>query len=213
MKLKINKIVKYLIISDVAFWTGWGLINPVFAIFIVQKIQGGSPLVAGIAAGIYWILQSLLRVPIGIFLDNLSGEQDDYFFLVGGLFIAALVPFGYILSYLPWHIYLLQVTYAIGMAMTLSGWQAIFTRHIDKGREATEWGLDATFLGFGVGVAGALGGWMVTNFGFEAVFILVGILGLIGASFLLGLRNEIKGVFDRGFSIPLKTIFKKEKQK
>ena len=210
MKLKINRVVKYLILSDVLFWTGWGLMNPVFAIFVVQRIEGGSPFVVGVAAAIYWILKSLLRVPIGAFLDSQPTEKDDYFFLVGGLFVASLVPFGYILAYLPWHIYFLQIIYAIGMAMTLSGWQAIFTRHIDKGKEATEWGLDATFLGFGVGISGAVGGWAVTEFGFEPVFISVGILGLIGVFVLLGLRGDL----GRGFiSRKHLNIFKKSAEK
>ena len=213
MKLKINKIVKYLILSDFAFWTGWGLMNPIFAIFVVQRIEGGSAFVAGVAAAIYWVLKSLLRVPIGAFLDSIPAERDDYFFLVGGLFISSLVPFGYILAGFPWHIYLLQIIYAFGMAIMLSGWQAIFTRHIDKGKEATEWGLDATFLGIGVGIAGAVGGWAVTKFGFEPVFFSVGALGLISVIILLGLRNEIKGVFDHGVHIDLKNIFRKDTEK
>jgi hypothetical protein len=60
---KVNKIVKYLILADIAFWTGWGLVSPVFAIFIVEKIQGGTALVVGIATAIYWLFRSLLVLP------------------------------------------------------------------------------------------------------------------------------------------------------
>lgn len=210
MAFKINRIVKYLVLSDLFFWTGWGLINPIFALFIVQKIEGGSAFVVGLAAAIYWILKSALRVPVGMFLDKCSGEKDDYFFLVLGLFIASIVSFGFIFAQKTWHIYFLQSVYAVGMALTLSGWQAIFTRHIDKGKEATEWGLDATGLGFGVGIAGAIGGWLVTSFGFEVLFLLVGIFGIISIVFLLGLKNEIKGVFDRGLRFSFKEIFHRE---
>jgi len=73
------------------------------------------------------------------------GENDDYWFLVSGLVLAALVPFGYIFAYLPLHIYLLQAVYGVAMAMALSGWSAIFTRHIDKVLEATEWGINASW--------------------------------------------------------------------
>ena len=207
---KINKIVRYLILSDVAFWTGWGLITPVFAIFIVDEIQGATALTVGIASAIYLISSSLLRVPIGMFLDNRKGEQDDYLFLITGLFIAALVPFGFIFSELPWHVYSLQAVCAIGMAMSLSGWTAIFTRHIDKGKEATEWGLDATFLGFGAGISGIVGGYTVTNFGFTTAFIAVGIFGIVGVILLLFLRNDIKGVSNHGMHFSLKEISRKE---
>jgi hypothetical protein len=210
MKLKINRIVKYLILSDLFFWTGWGLINPIFAIFIVQKVEGGSAFVAGMAAAVYWILKSALRVPVGIFLDSCPGEKDDYFFLVIGLFISAMVSFGFIFATQPWHIYLLQSVYAVGMALTLSGWQAIFTRHIDKGKEATEWALDAMGLGFGTGIAGAVGGLVVTSFGFEILFAGVGVLGVISVIFLFGFKDDIKGVFDHGLHFSFKEIFHRE---
>jgi MFS family permease len=207
MKFKFNKIVKYLVLSDLVFYAGWGLITPIFAIFIVNNIQGGTILIAGIASSIYWVLKSVLRVPIGVFLDSHKGEKDDYFFLVFGLLIAALVPFGYIFSKLPWHIYALQAIYAIGMAMSVSGWAAIFTRHIDKGKESTEWGLDSASYGIGMGVAALAGGLAVTKFGFNPVFIAVGIMGLIGVVLLLSIRNNIKGVFDGAHPFSLKRIF------
>ncbi len=208
MKFKFNKFVKYLILSDLIFYTGWGLVTPIFAIFIINNIQGGTILIAGIASSIYLVLKSILRVPFGVFLDKHKGEKDDYFFLVIGLLVAALIPFGYIFSRLPWHLYALQAIYAIGMAMSLSGWSAIFTRHIDKGKEATEWGVESAGYGIGMGIAAAVGGLAVTKFGFNPVFIVVGILGLIGVAFLLGIRKNIKGVFDGGHPFSLKRIFK-----
>ncbi len=210
MKLKINNVVKYLVLSDLIFFSGWGLITPIFAIFIVNNIQGGSVFVVGIASAIYWIIKSLLRVPFGMILDGHKGEKDDYFFLVVGLFIASLIPFGYIFCKFPWHVYILQAIYGVGLAMSLSGWCAIFTRHIDKGKEATEWGLDATSIGLGTGISAAIGGWAVTKFGFNPVFIVVGILGLLGVILLLGIRNNIKGVFNNGHVLNLKEIFHKK---
>ena len=209
MNLKINRIIKYLVLSDLVFYAGWGLITPIFAIFIVEKIQGGNAFVAGLSSAVYLILMSLLRVPFGIFLDSRPTERDDYWFLTVGLFVAALIPFGFIFAKFPWHVYLLQVVHAIAMAISLSAWPAIFTRHIDKGKESTEWGLDATSVGLGAGISGAIGGWAVTQFGFNPVFIAVGIFGIVGVVLLLGLKNEIKGVFDHGLRFSLKEIFQK----
>lgn len=48
-----NITLKYLILADLAFWSGWGLVSPVFAIFIASNIIDGSAVVAGIAYGIY----------------------------------------------------------------------------------------------------------------------------------------------------------------
>lgn len=191
MKLTVNRVIKYLILSDLIFYAGWGLINPVFAIFIVERIQGGNPVVVGIAAAVYWILISVFRIPCGLILDKRRGEKDDYFFMVVGLLIAAVVPFGYLYITMPWQLYALQAVYALGMTMSLTGWSAIFTRKIDKGREATAWSLSATGYSLGTGVAGIVGGYAIERFGFDPVFIAVGILGLVGVILLLFVRKAV----------------------
>lgn len=205
--LRVNKVVKFLILSDIAFWTGWGLLTPVFAIFIVEKIQGGSALVVGIASAVVLIVKSILRIPIGRLLDKKASDKDDYFVMVLGTLVVSLTAFGFIWAVFPWHIYFLEAIHGIGLALIFAGWMAIFSRHIDKGSESTEWGLNETAIGLGMGVAGALGGWFVTKLGFDIMFLIVGTLGLIGVLVLFGLKNEIKGVFDQGLKVPFKEIF------
>lgn len=210
---KINSVIKYLILSDLIFWSGWGLISPIFAVFIVEKIKGGNLAIIGMATAIYWILKSLLRIPIGVFLDNRKGEEDDFWFLFFGLVLTSLVPFGYLMASLSVHLYLLQTIYAIGMAMALSGWTAIFTRHIDEGKEATEWALDATSVGLGIGIAGAIGGLMANVFGFNFVFILVGIFGICSAILLLSILKVISPrSLKKGMIFSLKELFQKEQK-
>jgi predicted MFS family arabinose efflux permease len=208
--LKVNQVIKYLILADLIFWSGWGLLSPIFAVFVIKNIEGGSLSVIGLASGIYWILKSLLRIPIGIFLDSRRGEEDDFWFLFFGLVLSSLVPFGYLMAKCPWHIYLLQSLQAFGMAMALSGWTAIFTRHIDQGKEATEWGLDATFVGLGIGISGILGGMIAQIFGFKTVFVLVGISGLLAASLLFGILKKISpSSLKKGLVFSFKEIFEK----
>jgi len=108
MHLKeINKIIKYLILSDLTFWTGWGLVTPIFAIFITEQLSG-TALTVGIAVAVYWITKAILQYPFGLFLDHCKGDNDDYFFLVWGTSIASLVPLGYLFATTEWYIYILQ---------------------------------------------------------------------------------------------------------
>lgn len=191
VKVKINKVVRILIQTDLIFFSAFGLIIPIFAIFITQQIKGGDVKVVGFAAATYWILKSILQIPIGRFLDKLKGERDDLYFLITGYLLTAIVPFGYIFSFLPWHIYALQAIYAIGMAMAVPAWAAIFTRHIDKGKEAFEWSLENSALSFGIGITGAIGGILVSKFGFDLVFAMVGILAILGGLFPLLIYKNI----------------------
>jgi len=202
-----NKIIKYLILTDIAFWTGWGMITPVFAIFIVDRIIGGTALTVGIAIAIYYFLRASLVFPFASILDKYSGDKDDYLFLVAGNFISALVPFGYVFAVFPWHIYLLQVFYGIGIAMSLVGWRAIFTRNITKGKEASQWAVDDAALCFGTAVAGVVTGLIITQWGYVVAFSVAGSFAMISVVILLRLRKEIEGVFNRKFPFNIRDIF------
>ena len=187
----INKVIKVMIASDVALLTGFGFISPIFAIFIKENIQGGGVEVAGFAMAIYWGVKSILQIPFGKYLDKVKGERDDLWFVVIGNVLAALAVFGYIFSFLPWHVYLCQGIYSLGMAMNIPGWCAIFTRHIDKGKEAFEWSTRSTFIGIGAGIAGALGGVIAAKLGFNILFTGVGIFALASAFFPFLIYKDI----------------------
>lgn len=181
IKVGINKVIRVLSFSDVLLLTGFGFISPIFAIFITDRIQGGNIQVVGFAAAIYWIVKSILQIPLGKYLDKVKGERDDLWFVVIGNILAAVAVFGYIFSSLPLHIYLCQGIYSLGMAMNIPGWSAIFTRHIDKGKEAFEWSARSTFIGIGAGISGALSGILAAKFGFNVLFTVVGIFALASA--------------------------------
>ncbi|OGZ19335.1 MAG: hypothetical protein A3F95_01140 [Candidatus Nealsonbacteria bacterium RIFCSPLOWO2_12_FULL_39_31] len=191
----INKVIRILMVSDFFLNAGWGFLSPIFAIFIVQRITAGDTIqaakVAGFAALFYWITKSSLQIPIGRYLDKNRGEKDDFIFMFLGTLIVSLAPLGFMISSSPWHIYLFNTIHALGMAMMIPSWYAIFGRHIDKGREAFEWGLDSTSLGIGVGITGACGGIISALFGFNAIFIAAWLLNLISAFVILSIRKEI----------------------
>ncbi|MCX6723883.1 MAG: MFS transporter [Candidatus Staskawiczbacteria bacterium] len=191
----INKVIKTLIISDLFINLGWGLLSPVFAIFILENITRGNPLqaaeIAGLAALFYWIPKSFFEIPIAIYLDKHHGEKDDFWSMIIGMFIISLIPIGYTFATVPWHIYLLQVIYAAGMAMTLPSWLAIFTRHIDKGKEAFEWGMETSSIGTGAGIAGGLSGLLVSIAGFHTLFICVSALTIVSAILLFSIRKHV----------------------
>jgi len=195
MKIPINKIVRVLISSDFFLNLGWGLLSPILALFILQKITLDDPAkaaeVAGFAALAYWITKSFIEIPIGRFLDKKVGEKDDFWFMTIGLLVVAIVPLGYMLSFKPWHIYAFQVVHAVGMAMALPSWLAIFTRHIDKGKEAFEWSMETTSISMGAGIAGGLGGIVASIFGFNILFIFVSGFTLFAAILLLLVRNNV----------------------
>lgn len=187
----LNRVIKVLIFSDLILNSAFGLLAPVFAIFIINNIQGGDAKVAGIAVGTYWILKSILQIPIGNYLDRNHGEKDDFYFMIGGTFIGSLTFLGFIFASQPWHVYALQALLAGGMAMAIPSWGGIFTRHIDKGHEGITWSLESSSIGIGAGIAGIVGGVVVKYVGFSPLFIAVSVIGVVASLFLFLIKNQI----------------------
>lgn len=187
----INKVIKILISSDFLLQSGWGLIGPIFAIFLTKQIQGGDLRMVGFVAATYWVVKSIVQPFIAKHMDKNHGEKDDFWLLITGMYIANLIPLGYIFSTQPWHIFTLESIRGLAMACVVPSWSAIFTRHINKGREAFSWSLESTGIGFAAGLAGAFGGFLASILGFKVVFILVSLFGIISSSVLLLIRNQI----------------------
>lgn len=187
----INKVIRILIASDFFLQSGWGLIGPIFAIFLTSQIAGGDLKTVGFVAATYWIVKSIIQPFIAKYLDKNHGEKDDFRFLVVGMYAANLVPLGYIFSTEVWHIFSLEVVRALAMACVVPTWAAIFTRHIDKNKEAFSWSLESTGIGFAAGLAGALGGLIASVLGFKTVFVLVSLFGLLSSSTLLLIKKNI----------------------
>ena len=191
MKIGVNKVVKTLILADFFLQAGWGLIGPIFAVFIIKNIRGGSLAMIGFVAATYWIAKSISQPFIAYFFDLKKGEKDDFKFLIVGMYVANLIPLGYLFSSQIWQIFLLEFIRGLAMACVIPTWSGIFTRHIDKGWEAFSWSIESTAIGFAFGFAAAFGGVMATILGFKIVFVLVSTFGLTASSVLLLIRNQI----------------------
>jgi len=189
INIKLNNIIKYLIYSDLVFYTGWGLISPIFSVFILQNIAGAGVLVIGLAASINLIVRSIVRIPFGMYADK--SQKIAYNLMFVGLLITSLIPIGYLYSTRAWHIYVLQAVYGIFIAMSTSGWTSIFSKHMDHGKESTEWGIDSVAVGLGPGLAAAAGGAAAEFFGYPILFVIVTGVGLIGSLLLLPIRKKI----------------------
>lgn len=190
---KINKIILVIIISQFALTTAFGLLAPIFAVFVTQKIVGGTVAAVGFVISMYWIIKSVLQLFVARFIDRNHGEIDDfYFFVAGGMLNAVVVSLYYFATEM-WQIYALHALIAVADAMLVPPFYAIFTRHIDSGQEGFEWSLYSSFsLGAGMAIGGALGGVLATVVGFRAVFPLVGFLTLLSSSMLLLLKPYIR---------------------
>jgi MFS transporter, DHA1 family, multidrug resistance protein len=177
--IKPNRLIVKIIATDFFIHAGWGLIAPIFAIFVTGQINGGSLELVGIAVGIHWIVKSVIQPFLAYHMDVVKGEHDDMKFLLGGTIIATLVSLLYIFVSEIWHVILLEAIRGAGLAMVIPTLSGILTRHVDKDWETYTWSLQSTGMGLAAGFSAIFGGVIAGLLGFKAVFLLVAVINSV----------------------------------
>lgn len=196
--MKVNNLIKIMTFSDFLVVSGWGLVSPLFAVFVTKQIVGGNIELVGLSVAVYWVLRSSLQLPFARLIDAKKGEIDDFAVMAIGSFLTSLSPFLFIFARTNLHILFLQGLTGFAAAMVAPAWLAIFTRHIDKHVEAEEWGLYNAMVGLGIGLTGALSGFLAEKLGFQYLYFIVGVICTFGSLFLFfvyqDLRRAEKGI-------------------
>ncbi|MFH1193327.1 MAG: MFS transporter [Candidatus Jorgensenbacteria bacterium] len=184
-EIHVNRVIRSFIAADLLLWGGWGLVNPVFALFVIDRIAGATPMTVGIAVGIYWLVRSVIQVPAAMFLDRHKGEKDDFFTLVTGLVLAGFAAMAFPIVANVSGLIVVAFLQGVAFGLYIPAWSAMFSRHLDKEHYAFDWSLDNTTLGIASGIAAVVGGTAVSFFGFNAIFIFAGALSFASALLLV----------------------------
>ena len=191
INLQIGRVVKYFILVDLFLLAGWGLIDPIFSIFIVENIPGATVVTVGAVAGMYWILKSAIQLPIAKYLDRTPGEKDDFYCIILGLLVVSASAFGFVLVREIWQLYLVQAIKSLGFALYAASWPTIFSRHLDKEKVSFDWALDSTAVSLSAGASGFLGGVIANSFGFPTVFLAGAFFSFVSALVLLAVPDLV----------------------
>lgn len=196
--MKINHVIKTLVVSDFFINAGFSVFAPIFAVFVTKQIPNGSLQVIGFAAALTQIFKVTLQIPIARYLDKNHGEYDDFYSMIFGSFLISIVPFLYLFATMPVHVYVFSAIYGVGLAFLVPPWYAIFSRHLDKMKENVEWSMDSVAIGIASAGTAALGGVLATRLGFEAVFILGGSLAILGSIQQIKIYKDLKAKVGHG---------------
>jgi len=186
--MKINKTIQTLILSDVFLLTGFGLTEPIMAVYINDSIVGGSILTAGVASTIFMVTKAFVQLPFSRYVDS-HDDKEDLKWLTIGTFLILIIPFIYIFAESIYHVYLAQILYGVGAGLAYPTWLGLFSTHLDKNNESFEWSFYSTLVALGTSVSATLGAFLAELYGFETTFVLVGLLSLIGFFMLFRFRS------------------------
>jgi len=182
-----HKTLKLLTISDIFIGTGFGLVVPILAIFIKDNLIGGTLFAAGVASAIFLITHAILQI---IFADVFNPKDRRWMLIVGTILIA-FVPFGYIFSTTIWHIFIIQFIYGVGAGFAYPSWLSLFTSYIDRKQGGYQWSVYNSSVSIGTAITAALGAWLAGIIGFKWVFLITGLIAMIGLLILFKLDKNI----------------------
>jgi len=187
----ISRVIKILTLSDILMMGGFGLVSPIFAVFITDTISGGTLGVAGIAITIYLLTKSIGQIFAAEIIDKIKGEMDDFWSVFIGSILMSLVYLLYLFIHTPTQLYLIQFLLGLTTAFTFPSWMAIYTRHIDHNLEGREWGAYFTLVDLVTAGTAAIGGAIAYSLGFAPLFIIVAVTGLLGSLVLWFIRGAM----------------------
>jgi len=193
-----NRVLKYLIASDLLVLSGLNLAAPIMAIFITGHLIGGTIFAAGLATALVFLMRAVFLVPLGIYNDRDAGNRREFVTLVLGILIMAAVPISYIFITRVEHLYLMAIINGIGFTLYYPGWFTIWTRFIDGMHEGQNWSIYGSLASFSIAVSAFAGGYVAQFFSFNAVFVMISIFTFISAFILFFVKKEIYGWQPKG---------------
>lgn len=162
-----------------------GMFGPLLAIF-TERI-GGSILDVSWAWAIYLIVTGVCVILIGRYSDYHNKEK----IMLLGYLLTALFTFGYLLVETPLHLFLIQAGLGFALALTNPTWYALYDKYSNKKSDGLIWGLADGEQKIATGAAILVGGFIVTTFSFEALFIIMGTIQILATLYQAKIFKQV----------------------
>jgi MFS family permease len=164
-----------------------GMIGPIYAIF-VERI-GGDILDASWAYFAFMITTGAIIYLIGHWEDRIKHKQK---FVVLGYGLKALGCLSYLFVYNQITLIITQIILGLSEAIYLPAYDALYSKYLDKYKEASEWGDWEAMRYVVAAIAALLGGYVAYELGFKSLFVFMFVFSLIGLFVSLDLFKKKK---------------------
>jgi MFS family permease len=168
--------IRNLLLKSALIWYfGEGLLGPLLVIFS-QKV-GGDILNISWAFAVFLLVSGICTIVVGYLSDIFSKEK----ICVLGFYLNAMFTFSYL--YVDSIYSLLLVQAGIGLATALANptWDALYSEYQDHSKEGWGWGIEEGLKNVVLSIALLIGGFAITTFSFNTVFIIMGCIQVIAA--------------------------------
>jgi len=181
-----NRALRILLITDSLVLIAGAMLGPIYALFV--ESVGGSLLDASLAGGLFALAAGITTLIAGKYADSI--KRDELIVACG----YAIMGIGFLLytavnSIL--FLFFVQILIGFAEAFYSPAFDALYSKHITKKKAGREWGAWESMSYFSVAVGAAIGGVIVTFFGFNAIFVLMAILCFASAVYIYHLPRRV----------------------
>ena len=182
-RISMRKELKILLTTNALFVLAAGLFGPIYAVF-VEEI-GGDLLTAGSAYAAFAIAAGVLILIIGRWEDRVKHQEK---LVMLGYALSCLGFVGLLFVREPIHLFIVQVMFGIGEAVLAPAYDGLYSKNLDRGKAASEWGFWEGTERIVMAVAAFVGGFLASVYGFRFLFLVMlgfSVIGLFVSGLLL----------------------------
>lgn len=169
-----NKALKVLHLSNGIFVLAGSLLGPLYAIYVGGITNGVMPV--SVAWATFLISATLFSYILSKVGDSIKEHE---YLLMAGFILRGIAWLSYIFVPDFYFLLLVQFILGIGEALGTPAFDAIFSEHVHKGHQIYEYSEWKIVSNIALVIGTLLGGYIVQNYGFQILFLLMAFLSLI----------------------------------
>lgn len=152
------------------------MLGPLFAVFTARV--GGDIFEVTWAWAIYLVVTGIGMVIVG----RLGDRIGHHYLSVLGYSMTAIFTFSYLFVESPFDLFIVQAGLGLALAFSNPTWDALYDRYSGDGKhDGFVWGYASAGRYIAQACAIVIGGYIVTRFSFDTLFILMGCVSLLAA--------------------------------
>lgn len=184
--IKLNRSLRILVMANTILVFVFGLFVPFYAIFIEN--MGGSVATAGFTWGLFMIVAGILTLLFSRW--ELRMKEQELLLAIGYIIRgAAFLSYAFMASMS--QLVVTQVLWAVGMALGAPAFDSLYASHTDKDDSIQQWGSWEGIAAISSGSAALIGGVLIQEFGFSAVFLSMAIICFLLGAYIWLLPREV----------------------
>ncbi len=182
----INKALMAMLMVSIFYMFAFGMFSPLYAIF-VEKV-GGDISVASNAWAIFMLTAGIMTFLTGRWENN---TKQTVIGLAWSQFLVAGAYLMYCFTDKVAMLYGAQILLGLGASFFWPAFHSLYGKHVDKHNQAKQWSIYDALAYLLPALAAVIGGWVVKNYGFNVMFMIMAIISVVCGVYILFLPKKL----------------------